>query len=91
VHHRIRPDPTRPAGGTQDVYGRLSFTATIDGFVGIGGTADNYMQITGWGWDDSGSALGAGVTAAAVPGGGALAALAMGAAGVRGRRRTRRA
>ena len=74
--------------GTKDVYGWLSFTATIQG---IGGTADNYMQITGWGWDDSGSALGAGVTATAIPGGGALAALAMGAAGVRGRRRTLRA
>jgi hypothetical protein len=45
------------------------------------------MQITGWGWDDSGSPIAAGFTGTAVPGGGGLFALAIGAAGLRGRRR----
>ena len=72
---------------SQTVYGWLSFTAQIDGF---GGTSDNYLQITGWGWDDSGAAIAAGFTATAIPGGGALATLAAGAAGLRGRRGRRR-
>lgn len=66
------------------VYGWLSFTATVDGF---GPSSNNFIRITGWGWDDSGSVLGAGVTATAIPGGGALAALATGASGLRLRRR----
>ncbi|MHC4832426.1 MAG: SDR family NAD(P)-dependent oxidoreductase, partial [Planctomycetota bacterium] len=44
---------------SQTVYGWLSFTATIDGF---GGSSSNYIQITGWGWDDSGSQIAAGFT-----------------------------
>jgi hypothetical protein len=69
---------------SQTVYGWLSFTATIEG---IGATSNNYMQITGWGWDDGGGYLPAGFTASAIPGGGGLLALAIGAAGLRGRRR----
>ena len=71
---------------SQTVYGWLSFTATIEG---IGATSSNYMQITGWGWDDGGGYLPAGFTASAIPGGGGLMALMLGAAGVRGRRRSR--
>ncbi len=71
---------------SQTVYGWLAFTATIDGF---GGSSSNYIQITGWGWDDSGSQIAAGFTGTAVPGGGGLFALAIGAAGLRGRRRSR--
>jgi hypothetical protein len=71
---------------SQTVYGWLSFTATIEG---IGATSDNYMQITGWGWDDGGGFLPAGFTTAAIPGGTGLAGLALGAAGLRGRRRSR--
>lgn len=71
---------------SQTVYGWLGFTATVQG---AGATSSNYMQITGWGWDDGGTQLAAGITGQAIPGGGALLALAVGAAGVRGRRRGR--
>ena len=66
------------------MYGWLSFTATVDGF---GASSDNFIRVTGWGWDDSGLALAAGVTATAIPGSGALAALTVGASGLRMRRR----
>jgi len=69
---------------SQTVYGWVGFTATIQG---IGSSSSNYIRITGWGWDDGGSQIGAGFTSSVVPGGGALLALAAGAAGVRGRRR----
>ena len=69
---------------SQTVYGWLAFTATIEGF---GGSSSNFIRITGWGWDDTGAQIGAGFTGLAVPGGGALAAIAAGAAGLRSRRR----
>ena len=64
-------------------YGWISFTANVNGF------GNSSLTFTGWGWDDSGATIGAGVTASAVPGGTGLAALAFGAAGLRGRRRSR--
>jgi hypothetical protein len=65
-------------------YGWVSFVAsdTI-------GYQTGSITITGWGWDDSGAKIGAGVTASVIPGGTGLAALAVGAAGLRGRRRSR--
>ncbi|MGA0871391.1 MAG: hypothetical protein ACO38V_08840 [Phycisphaerales bacterium] len=71
---------------SQAVYGWLAFTATIEGF---GGSSSNFIRITGWGWDDTGALIGAGFTGSAIPGGGALAALAAGAVGLRSRRRQR--
>ena len=72
-------------------YGWLSFTANVVGTTirSGGSNTASYITITGWGWDDSGATIGAGVTASAVPGGTGLAALAIGAAGLRGRRRGR--
>ena len=63
-----------------DNYGWLSFDA-YDGDL-------PYITITGWGWDDTGSTIAAGATSGstAVPGLGGLAALALGAGGLRGRR-----
>lgn len=69
------------AGAASGNYGWLSFTANVVGF----GNAS--ITFTGWGWSDSGTPFGAG--ASAVPGGTGLAALAFGAAGLRGRRRSR--
>ena len=74
-------------GSSNETYGWLSFQAFVNG--GGNPTAQSYIVITGWGYDDSGNTLGAGVTAAAVPGGAGLASLAFGAAGLRGRRRGR--
>ena len=64
-------------------YGWLSFDANV-----TGNPIDSYVTITGWGWDDSGSTIQAGTTASStvVPGIGGLAALALGAGGVRQRR-----
>jgi hypothetical protein len=70
----------------EEVYGWLGFTAEVNG---VGATSDNYLRITGWGWDDSGIQIAAGFTTAVIPGGGALLALAAGAGGVRLRRRIR--
>ncbi len=70
-------------GAASGDYGWISFTANVNGF------GSSSITITGWGWDDSGATIGAGVTASAVPGGAGLAALAVGAAGLRGRRRGR--
>ena len=70
-------------GAASGDYGWISFTANVNGF------GSSSITITGWGWDDSGATIGAGVTASAVPGGTGLAALAIGAAGLRGRRRSR--
>ncbi|MCP4837221.1 MAG: hypothetical protein GY895_20945 [Phycisphaera sp.] len=66
----------------QGNYGWLSFDAYADG------TTSSYITITGWGWDDTGATIAAGQTAGstAVPGLGGLAALAIGAGGLRGRR-----
>jgi hypothetical protein len=47
------------------------------------------ITITGWGWGDDGNPIAAGFTGTAVPGGTGLAALAFGAAALRGRRRSR--
>ena len=70
-------------GAASGDYGWISFTANVNGF------GNSSITITGWGWDDSGATIGAGVTASAVPGGAGLAALACGAIGLRGRRRSR--
>lgn len=75
--------------GSSDTYGWLSFKAWVNGTGNPDAGLSSYIEITGWGYDDSGSTLGAGVTAAAVPGGAGLASLALGAAGLRGRRRSR--
>lgn len=72
-------------GAASGNYGWLSFNANV------GGYGNSSITITGWGWDDSGATIGAGVTASAIPGGTGLAALAFGAAGLRGRRRSRAA
>jgi len=71
-------------GAAAGNYGWVSFVAsdTI-------GYQTGSITITGWGWDDSGAKIGAGVTASVIPGGTGLAALAIGAAGLRGRRRSR--
>ena len=70
-------------GAASGDYGWISFTANVNG------AGSSSITITGWGWDDSGATIGAGVTASAVPGGAGLSALAVGAAGLRGRRRGR--
>ncbi len=75
------------AGSAINNYGWLSFTANVNG--GFNPVAGSYITITGWGWDDGGGTIGAGVTVAAVPGGTGLAGLALGAAALRGRRRSR--
>jgi hypothetical protein len=70
-------------GAASGDYGWISFTANVVGF------GNSSITITGWGWDDSGATIGAGVTASVIPGGTGLAALACGAIGLRGRRRSR--
>ena len=79
------------SGSGSGDYGWLSFTANVVGTtIDSGGSnTDSYITITGWGWDDAGGTIAAGATASAVPGGAGLAALAVGAAGLRGRRRGR--
>ncbi|MGA0286531.1 MAG: hypothetical protein ACO3QA_05800, partial [Phycisphaerales bacterium] len=65
-------------------YGWIELKAATTGFSG---TSQYSVTLGDWAYDNSGAALGAGVTANAVPGLGGLAALAaMGAAGVRTRR-----
>jgi hypothetical protein len=65
-------------------YGWIELKAATMGFSG---TSQYSVTLGDWAYDNSGAALGAGVTANAVPGLGGLAALAaMGAAGVRTRR-----
>ena len=73
---------TTGSDGFEGNYGWLSFAGYADG------TTNSYITITGWGWDDTGSTIAAGQTAGstAVPGLGGLAALAIGAGGLRGRR-----
>jgi hypothetical protein len=65
-------------------YGWIELKAATTGFSG---TSQYSVTLGDWAYDNTGAALGAGVTANAVPGLGGLAALAaMGAAGVRTRR-----
>ena len=65
-------------------YGWIELKAAT---VGFSGTSQYSVTLGDWAYDNTGAALGAGVTASAVPGLGGLAALAaMGAAGVRTRR-----
>ena len=73
---------TTGSDGYEGNYGWLSFDGYADG------PTNSYITITGWGWDDTGSTIAAGQTAGstAVPGLGGLAALAIGAGGLRGRR-----
>lgn len=71
-------------GANAGTYGWLSFNAFVDP-----ASQNDSIVITGWGWDDSGAAIAAGIGPVAVPGGAGLAALAMGAMGVRSRRRGR--
>lgn len=73
---------TSGSDGFEGNYGWLSFDGYADG------TTNSYITITGWGWDDTGATIAAGQTAGstAVPGLGGLAALAIGAGGLRGRR-----
>jgi MYXO-CTERM domain-containing protein len=62
-------------------YGWLSFEAYVDG------TTNSYMNVTGWAFDDTGATIEAGSIGDPVPGPGGLAALALGAYGLRSRRR----
>ncbi len=62
-------------------YGWLSFDAFADG------TTNSYLNITGWAVDDTGATIAAGSIGDPVPGPGGLAALALGAFGLRSRRR----
>lgn len=73
------------SGAHPNTYGWLSFNAFVDP-----ASQNDSIVVTGWGWDDSGTVLAAGIGPVAVPGGTGLAALAIGAAGLRGRRRSRR-
>jgi len=71
-------------GGALDGnYGWISYTANV---VEAG---DSFITITGWGWGADGNPIAAGFTGTAVPGSAGIAALAFGAAGLRGRRRSR--
>jgi hypothetical protein len=70
-------------------YGWIELKAATTGFSGTSSPFTSQYSVTlgAWAYDNTGAALGAGVTASAVPGLGGLAALAaMGAAGVRTRR-----
>jgi hypothetical protein len=62
---------------------RLSFGGTLDATTGF--------TVIDWAYDNTGAAIRAGQTTSAVPGAGALAALAVGASGLRGRRSRERA
>jgi len=62
---------------------RLSFGNTLDATTGF--------TVVDWAYDNTGAAILAGQTTSAVPGAGALAALAVGASGLRGRRSRKRA
>ena len=70
-------------------YGWIEILATTTGVDG--GTISRYSATLGrWAYDTSGTAITAGqIITSAVPGGAGLAALAFGAAGLRGRRRSR--
>lgn len=73
------------SGSATGNYGWLSFDANVSSTD----HSQSYITITGWGWDDSGAAIAAGSTSGPpVPGVSGLAALAIGAAGIRGRRRS---
>jgi hypothetical protein len=68
-------------------YGWIELTAATTGISLSSGASQFSVTLGAWAYDNTGAALGAGVTASAVPGLGGLAALAaMGAAGVRTRR-----
>jgi len=68
-------------------YGWIELTAATTGISLSSGASQYSVTLGAWAYDNTGAALGAGVTASAVPGLGGLAALAaMGAAGVRTRR-----
>jgi hypothetical protein len=68
-------------------YGWIELTAATTGISISSGASQYSVTLGAWAYDNTGAALGAGVTASAVPGLGGLAALAaMGAAGVRTRR-----
>jgi hypothetical protein len=71
-------------GANANTYGWISFNAFVDP-----SSQNDSIVVTGWGWDDSGATIAAGIGPVAVPGGAGLAALAMGAMGVRSRRRSR--
>ena len=69
-------------------YGWIEILATT---TGVTGPISGYSATLGrWAYDTSGTAITAGqIIPSAVPGGAGLAALAFGAAGLRGRRRSR--
>ena len=69
-------------------YGWIEILATT---TGVTGGISGYSATLGrWAYDTSGTAITAGqIIPSAVPGGAGLAALAFGAAGLRGRRRSR--
>ena len=69
------------SSGNSGNYGWLSFEAYIDG------TTNSTMNVTGWAFDDTGATIKAGSIGDPVPGPGGLAALALGAYGLRSRRR----
>ena len=72
-------------------YGWIEILATTTGVTGTGPFTSGYSATLGrWAYDTSGTAITAGqIITSAVPGGAGLAALAFGAAGLRGRRRSR--
>ena len=72
-------------------YGWIEILATTTGVTGTGPFTSGYSATLGrWAYDTSGTAITAGqIIPGAVPGGAGLAALAFGAAGLRGRRRSR--
>ncbi len=74
------------AGSSQYYYGYFEITVSR---TGIDASSTLSMSVTGWAYENT---AGQSITiggAAAVPGGAGLAALAVGAAGLRGRRRVR--
>ena len=77
--------------GTSTYYGWIEILATTTGVSGTGPFTSGYSATLGrWAYDTSGTAITAGqIIPSAVPGGTGLAALAFGAAGLRGRRRSR--
>lgn len=75
-------------GGSGVYYGWFDISVSRNGLQR--GVSKITMTIHGWAYDDTGGSILAGqTTATAVPGGAGLAALAFGAAGLRGRRRIR--
>ena len=77
--------------GTSTYYGWIEILATTTGVSGPGPFTSGYSATLGrWAYDTSGTAITAGqIIPSAVSGGTGLAALAFGAAGLRGRRRSR--